>query len=504
MPPPPSGTRGGQGHGDSGSRLPSGCRHRPVSPGLPPRGEPTCSTALSPGAICRSAPGAKRCSLPSPELAASQLGERGSCSLLGGLVIHEGKTETLPNCASPEPEPSIPDGGSLCLPAALCPLRPLGLGTPPWGWESSGHKGQRPSPHGPRERPLAEPTAAGMLSANRFCCAANRTASCAQPDPLVGASWGKGSPGIKPLSRVRKWEGAALRGERPRGIHPLAGTARHSPEPWQQLGDVALEGRGDAPSPLPPAMGTAPLPDLGGPLGHTHPDPWPSGDPHGGSVGRHGPLPPGTPSSITHGSLNPSAQHRTGAGALLDASHPHQSIATPARTPPPPRHGDTPRDHDGSVFCSQRIPRSRQRRLRGQRCHGAWRPCQRGWHRVTAGKRLRGACTRGEGLARRVAAPVGAGQTRGPAPAAVPRHHRKDRFWEAAPVLGSSLQTRRGTLPSQRSSPRGGKKNPPPQPSQRPPVPEHPSPAGARGGNRGTERRRLTADGKARQRGEKN
>lgn len=74
------------------------------------------------------------------------------------------------------------------------------------------------------------------------------------------------------------------------------------------------------------------------------------------------------------------------------------------------------------------------------------------------------------------------------------------------PPLSSGPPCRRGGEPSPASGAAqgGGKKNPPPQPSQRPPVPEHPSPAGARGGNRGTERRRLTADGKARQRGEKN
>lgn len=98
-------------HGDSPGCCPGGCGHGdafgtlpwPVGPaGFPGRGSGaaplqeagiTCAAALPPCTIPAAPVGKALLSSQAliAELAASQLGQRGSCSLLGGLVIHHGK-----------------------------------------------------------------------------------------------------------------------------------------------------------------------------------------------------------------------------------------------------------------------------------------------------------------------------------------------------------------------------------------------------------------------------
>lgn len=180
-------------------------------------------------------------------------------------------------------------------------------------------------------------------------------------------------------------------------------------------------------------------------------------------MGHHSPFPP---SSITHFWLNPSTQHQTGAVALLDVSHPHQSIATPPRGPPPTRRGhpEGPRWVLPIRFASQGAGSSG---CGGRGATGLGGRASRAGTESRLASASEGLAQEGRGWHAGWHAPVGAGQTRGPVP--VPRHRRKYRFWEAAPVLGFSLQTRRGTLPSQRSSPGGEKSATPASP-----TPTHP------------------------------
>lgn len=115
----------------------------------------------------------------------SAKGEAAACSV---ALIHGGKTETLPNCTSPKPEPSAPAG------APRGSLQPFG--DAPIGVEEQ--RAQRAAPIHLPTCPQAEPIPTRMILANRFCCSATRTASRAQPDPLLGAFRGETTRGETP------------------------------------------------------------------------------------------------------------------------------------------------------------------------------------------------------------------------------------------------------------------------------------------------------------------
>lgn len=184
--------------------------------------------------------------------------------------------------------------------------------------------------------------------------------------PAAGGFLGRNNPGRNPLTRAG--DGHAARGA-PTG-HPLVGTARSLRTTAIKLlrgtqGRTApsAPSRGDSSSPTPVAhRGTRTRTP-----GRLVTPQWLCGTPQ--------PLPTFEHHPLLVEPLYPAPNRGCGpAGCVPPPSeHHHPTLGTPTR------HGDTPRTTMGPPH-QIRIPRSRQQRLRGQRCHGAWRPCRHGWH----------------------------------------------------------------------------------------------------------------------------